>query len=333
MRSDVTVVLDLAAEQEGLLTTQQAHRRGVTRLVLSRLAEASVIERVAHGVYATPEGSMHRQAGLRAAWLALDPHQFSFERLGDGPAGFSVTHRSAAELHGLGQLIPERFEFVSRTRKRTRREDVRLRRRSISEDDITVVDGLPCTTVERTVADLVDANEDLSLVAEVLGDAEFSVIDFERLARLLEPLAARNGHESGAALLQSLMVDGDAEAKAIAPIFQEAFAPLMRSLRPQLAEMVLDREANARFRAIVKDLVQNSDLQRVMREAVQPSLKPALVQLQRMRPEVNDTFQQIQKTVRKSISGSRPPLAPSMKLRSGNDPEEETGLTERMTDG
>ncbi|MEI2699981.1 MAG: hypothetical protein V9E94_17195 [Microthrixaceae bacterium] len=58
------------------------------------------------------------------------------------------------------------------------------------------------TTIERTIADLVEDRTDLSLVADVLRDAAQSRrLDTERLAELLAPLAARNHLRKG---------DGDA---------------------------------------------------------------------------------------------------------------------------
>ncbi|GAA1550113.1 type IV toxin-antitoxin system AbiEi family antitoxin domain-containing protein [Brevibacterium picturae] len=234
MLSSIAAVLTLASEQEGLLTTMQAQRRGISRLELSRLATHDVIERVAHGVYITPEGSMKPHSELRAAWMALDPHTFAYERLDAGSVGFSVTHRSAAELHGLGQLIPDVYEFVSTTPKRTRREDVRIRRRSIGEVDITIVHGLPCTSVERTIADLAESHEDLSLVADALYDAELSVINVERLCTLLDPVAKINDHESGTKFLRFLMRVGGLEKKVVASVLADALDPTGQSTGRQL---------------------------------------------------------------------------------------------------
>ncbi|MCM1011738.1 MULTISPECIES: type IV toxin-antitoxin system AbiEi family antitoxin domain-containing protein [unclassified Brevibacterium] len=215
MAQAVVDVLELAAEQQGLLTTHQAQRRGISRLALSRLAGQGIIERVSHGVYATLEGATGPHIELIAAWLSLEPERFAHERLGAGPEGFTVTHRSAAELMGLGQMVPDKLEFVSTRRKRTGLQQVRLRRRSIGNDDIAIIAGLPCTTVERTIADLVESREDLSLVSDVVADAEPGSIDFEKLSDLLEPLARRNGRESGSDLLRLLISGSRREAELL----------------------------------------------------------------------------------------------------------------------
>lgn len=279
MSNVLAAVLDLAADQNGLLTTQQAQRRGVSRLVLSRLAEQGAIERVSHGVYATPEGSMSPHTGLRAAWLSLDPHRFAFERLAIGSEGFTVTHRSAAELHNLGQLIPDKIEFVSTVRKRTTREDVRLRRRSISGEDITVAEGLPCTTIERTIADLIASNEDLSLVADALDDDNFNLINFDRLRELLDPLARRNGHASGSDFLRFLMdTTTKIETTVLSSIVAEAMRPLLDSFRPQLPSLALDTEAAKAVRGQIANIMKDNmpKLQKTMRESLRSRVDPAL---------------------------------------------------------
>lgn len=277
MSKNIVEVLELAAEQSGLLTTQQAQRRGVSRLTLSRLAEQGAIERVSHGVYATPEGAVGAHAELRAVWLSLDPHKFAFERLVGDPAGFIVTHRSAAELWGIGQLIPDKLEFVSTARKRTRREDVRLRRRAITIDDITVVDGLPCTTIERTVADLVEAHEDLSLVADVLGDSQFGSVDFDRLRTLLDPLASRNGHDNGSDFVQSLMTgSSQLERSVIASMLTGPLKPLMESIRPHLPHLAFSSPSSLIFEKTTANIMENakSALRSRASEAPLPSMQP-----------------------------------------------------------
>ena len=59
---------------------------------------------------------------------------------------------------------------------------------------MTITHGLPVTTIERTVTDLVEARTDLSLVADVVRDAaQTRRLDTNRLKELLGPLAAVSG--------------------------------------------------------------------------------------------------------------------------------------------
>lgn len=162
---------------------------------LTRLAEAGDLIRLTHGVYrdAGAPGDEHEE--LRAAWLAIEPAQLAYERLEEGPADVVVSGESAARLHALGDLRAMRSEFTTPARKQTQRSDVHYKTRRLSAVDVTVREGLPVTTIERTIADLVEDRNDLTVVANVLGDAvRRSRLDAGRLVELLRPLADRNGY-------------------------------------------------------------------------------------------------------------------------------------------
>lgn len=198
------LVSHLAAGQWGLLTSAQAQREGVTRVQLGRLTEAGVLERVDHGVYAIASAPYEHRA-LRAAWLALDPARTAEERLVDPLVGGVVSHTSAADLHDLGDLLDDVPEFTLTERKQTRR-DIRLHRGPLTHADVTLVDGLPTTTEERTVADLLRDGHDTEHVAQIIGEGtRRGVIDLVDLAARLEPLARRYGRPDGTALVEHFL--------------------------------------------------------------------------------------------------------------------------------
>ena len=200
----VARVSRLAAGQWGLLTAAQAEREDVTRSQLTRLAEAGVLERVERGVYATTS-STDRNRALRAAWLALDPTQTAEERLADPIGAGVVSHTSAAGLHKLGDLLDDVPEVIYPHRKQTRR-GIRLHRGDLTEADVTLVDGLPTTTEQRTVADLLRDGHDPEHIAQIIGQGvRRGVIDLSDLAEHLEPLARRNGQADGQSMVAHLL--------------------------------------------------------------------------------------------------------------------------------
>lgn len=140
-------------------------------MTLSRLAQHGQIERVAHGVYKAATAPSPREENVYAAWLALDPTAPAWERPIDG-IGFTASLNTAAWLHDLGELKAEPLTFSSPTRRQTRNERLHLLRRQLKPKDVTLVAGIPTTTLVRTILDLIDYGEDLSLVASVLVDAE-----------------------------------------------------------------------------------------------------------------------------------------------------------------
>ncbi len=192
------MIAEVSDSQWGMVTSAQARARGVTHMNLVRLEQSGDLIRVAHGVYRDAGAPADEHEQIRAAWLAADPTKLAHERLDDDPISAVVSGRSAAELHGIGDLPADVHELTTPTRRQTQRDDLRYRIRLLPSQDITVRDGLALTTRERTIADLVEEREDLSLVADVLRDAaRQSALDTGRLVVLLSPLAARNGHPKG----------------------------------------------------------------------------------------------------------------------------------------
>jgi hypothetical protein len=123
---------------------------------------------MAHGVYHLAGAPLPDHAPLRAAWLALAPETPAWER---GPEQGVVSHRSAAAIHGLGELPADRNEFMLPARRQTRRPDVRIHRGELRRDEWELLRGLPVTTPARTAADLLGDREDPGAVARVIVDA------------------------------------------------------------------------------------------------------------------------------------------------------------------
>ena len=206
-RETLRELADISASQWGMVTSAQAAARGVTELDGSRLADAGDLERISQGVYknaGAPAGTFVdvRAVERRGETRAL----LAGERLSDGNRGVVVSGQTAAWLHDIGDLRSNRTELTTPIRRQTQRADVHYRQRDLSVEDVTIRDGLPVTTPERTIADLVEDRTDLSIVANALRDASRKYeLDLGQLEADLAPLAARNGHRKGdgAALARS----------------------------------------------------------------------------------------------------------------------------------
>ena len=160
---------DIAFSQRGLFTTAQAQSAGVERYAVSRLEKSGNVERIAKGVYRMGGAPSPREEDVLAAWLSIDPNRTPGDlSSGGAPIAMGAT---AAWLHGLGEVGPVPYEFCTNKRRQTQRPHLKLRKRRLPPEDVTVVAGIPATTPARTVIDLIDNGEDLSLVANVLNDA------------------------------------------------------------------------------------------------------------------------------------------------------------------
>ena len=265
--SAVLDLADVAAEQWGLVTTAQARALGVSAQGVARLTDRGALQRMTHGVYRVSGAPPEPLAELRTAWLTLDPSRRAADRLRD-PAPAVVSHRSAAGLHGLGDLDADEHEFTTHGRRQSRRPGIRLHRGRVAAGEWTVVDGMPVTTVVRTVADLAAARVDGGHLASVVRDAlTVKQVSDQKLSAVLRPYAQRYGVPLG---------DGEA---LLARFIQESGVaePLGRAV--ELAGVSTMAAAAARALATSPEMLRLQEQMASIQKAIAPTTySPALDQ-------------------------------------------------------
>jgi very-short-patch-repair endonuclease len=117
-----------------------------------------------------------------------------------GP-GSALSHASAAALWGIGGGSPRLID-VTTPRSGRSRPGLRIHRpRTLSPAEVTNRDGIPVTTVARTVLDLA-AHLQAGWLENLLDRVELrELADYPSLAALAR---ARSGHHGAAKLLQAL---------------------------------------------------------------------------------------------------------------------------------
>ena len=200
----IRAINDIAASQRGLFTAAQAQAAGVGRYVLSRLESLGNVERLAKGVYRMGGAPSTREEDVLAVWLSINPGrrpgEFPSE---EAPVAMGAT---AAWLLELGEIGPTPYEFCMPRRKQTKRPGLVIRKRSLDPKDVMIVAGIPATRPARTVVDLIDCGEDLSLVASVLADAlDRGLVDDEgALRERIDARSPKCGLPKGADLYDAL---------------------------------------------------------------------------------------------------------------------------------
>jgi hypothetical protein len=183
---------DLAGRQEGLITTAQATRSGITTEMLDHCKRTGLIVELDWNVYQLASSQLGpRYAYPFAAWLGLRPELFQRERL-EGEPDAVLSHESACTIHGMGSVSAPVEVFTSREEREAPR-GTRIHVARLSVDDIVIRAGLPVTTPRRTILDLVRDWTEHADIARVLADAvRQDLVDLRDVYRDLVPLAAEH---------------------------------------------------------------------------------------------------------------------------------------------
>lgn len=166
------------------------------------------LDRVRYGVYRiaglAPDAADH----VRAVWLALDPERTAGQRLLDDDPGGIVSHASAAELLGLGDLPADIVDVTVARRRQSRLTDVRYYVAQLPPASWTLVDGLPVTTATATIATLAEERADGDHLARTVRDALLTgQASVEAVTAALRPVAHLYGAPlgGGGALLDRML--------------------------------------------------------------------------------------------------------------------------------
>ncbi len=138
---DYDGLYEIAESQAGYFTASQAREVGFSWERLSSNAQTGLFQRVARGIYRLSRFPGSAFEDLFVAWLRTDRSAV-------------ISHESALSVYELADLLPGDIHvIVPRTASR-RRKGIRQHTNQISPDEITYREGLPITTVARTIADV-----------------------------------------------------------------------------------------------------------------------------------------------------------------------------------
>jgi len=159
-------LIALAEEHDGLLTAKQAREAGIADSVLARLTQRGRLERAARGVYRIPHFPSSRFSQYREAvlWAKAD----------DGPQNAALSHATALAAYGISDASPASVHITVPRNARLRRvrpKWVEVHHANLQADEVTLHEGLPLTTVGRTVQDVLTSTGQVGVVRQAISDA------------------------------------------------------------------------------------------------------------------------------------------------------------------
>lgn len=199
----------IAREQHGIVARRQLLAIGFSGRAVERRIERGVLHPVHRGVYALGFRLRSKEARWTAAVLACGP-------------GAVLSHRSAARIWGLSPGSSRAIE-VTRTRGWRAPDGVVVHRGPVPADERTEVEGIPVTTVPRTVLDYA-VGASRREVERALNQMEVQQL---RDALSIRDLLARYPRRRGSAVVRALLDEG-AETRGVTKReLEERFAALV----------------------------------------------------------------------------------------------------------
>ena len=207
--AQLRVLGSVAADQWGLVTAAQAKTEGLSGVQLKRLAQAGLVEAVGRGVYLLVGACQPQHLEIKVAWLRLQPAAAAWSRTPGAPDSGVISHASACQVHELGDIPAPRVEISVPRRRTTTDRFVHLRIAPLKPPEIVIADGLPVTSVARTISDLLHTKADGGHVGGVIAEADRrGLLSLEELADRVQPFARTYGlpaRTDGRALIESLV--------------------------------------------------------------------------------------------------------------------------------
>jgi len=140
-KPDYDSLYEIAENQAGYFTASQAREVGFSWERLSSNTKKGLFLRAARGVYRLVRFPGSAYEDLFVAWL----------RTGQKAV---ISHESALSLYDLTEVLPSEIHVIVPETSSRRRKGIRQHTNQLAPDEIAHREGLPVTTVARTIADV-----------------------------------------------------------------------------------------------------------------------------------------------------------------------------------
>lgn len=157
-KPDYDQLYRIAEAQAGYFSARQAREAGFSGERLSGNTSSRRFLRIAPGIYRLAHFPGSPYEDLFIAWLRAGPKAV-------------ISHQSALALYQLGDLLPGEIHLIVPRTSSRRRSGIRQHTHRLAEGDITTREGLPVTTVSRTIADVAASGLAQELIAQAITQA------------------------------------------------------------------------------------------------------------------------------------------------------------------
>ena len=175
---------EIALDQHGFVTTEQAAEVGVVNAELSTMVSRGRLARVAHGVYRVPQV------------LESEVDQYQLAVLWSGAPEAVLSHDTALEAWGISDVNPDRIHVTVARRRRLRRaggERYVVHREDLDSSQLTWWQGVPIVTVPTAIGQCIASGMPTYLIRQAIERAgRTSLLPSAERQRLTAELESRD---------------------------------------------------------------------------------------------------------------------------------------------
>jgi very-short-patch-repair endonuclease/predicted transcriptional regulator of viral defense system len=207
-----TVIAELAARQHGVVSLTQLKALGMTASGVRKRAANGRLHRIHRGVYAVGHARLTKQGRWLADVMAYGPRALLSHRSGAGLWNVRADNRARTDVSVPGPSARSR-------------PGIEVHRSvTLTPADATIVDGIPCTTLARTLLDLAEVVSPRSLERAIEQAEVLRLFDL----RAVEEVLARANGRRGAAKLRAVLAGLEEPALTDTEV-EERFLALCRA--------------------------------------------------------------------------------------------------------
>jgi predicted transcriptional regulator of viral defense system len=140
-KPDYDRLYETAEGQAGYFTAKQARKLGFSWERLSDNVKRGRFLRIFRGIYRLAHFPSSTHEDLFVAWLRTGPNSI-------------ISHESALTIYDLSDVLASEVHVIIPRTASRRRQGLRLHTNRLKPEEITNRQGLPVTTVARTIADV-----------------------------------------------------------------------------------------------------------------------------------------------------------------------------------
>jgi very-short-patch-repair endonuclease/predicted transcriptional regulator of viral defense system len=207
-----TVIAELAARQHGVVSLTQLKALGMTASGVRKRAANGRLHRIHRGVYAVGHARLTKQGRWLADVMAYGPRALLSHRSGAGLWNVRADNRARTDVSVPGPSARSRPGIEVH------------RSMTLTPADATIVDGIPCTTLARTLLDLAEVVSPRSLERAIEQAEVLRLFDL----RAVEEVLARANGRRGAAKLRAVLAGLEEPALTDTEV-EERFLALCRA--------------------------------------------------------------------------------------------------------